>query len=226
MLKRELLVTADGSHTLFLPDLKEQYHSVNGAYAESMTIYIEAGLHVAAANKSRLNIFEMGMGTGLNALLSLEYAIKRKTIIHYTCVEAYPLPLPLAESLNHADFVALDGSREYLIALHRAEPFRVVPIAECFFLDKRIEDMLVFEPEASFYDVIYFDAFAPKIQEELWSEEVFEKLFYACVPGAILLTYSCAGRVKRNLKAAGFELELLPGPAGKREFIRATKPSI
>ena len=219
----ELLTTADGSHTLYLPDLKEQYHSLNGALAESNCIYITAGLDFMAKEKDEIRIFEMGFGTGLNALLSLDFAIRNRKMIHYTGIEAFPIDLDLVSKLNYPELLK---NKDLLISfqkMHQLHENEERFFDEQFSFKKILGDIRTYAFKNEEYDLIYFDAFAPKIQEDIWSEEVFRKIFLSCSEGGVLLTYSAAGRVKRNLISAGFKIEKLPGPHGKREILRAIK---
>lgn len=214
-----LQATADGSHTLFVPELNENYHSVNGAWQESNHVFIEAGLR--QLNKSELSVLEVGFGTGLNAFLTLLEAEKADKIIHYTSLELYPIDIELIPSLNYAKLISPD-KQSLFDALHDATWSESVWITPNFCLKKIKIDLLKFSTNEC-YDLIYFDAFAPDKQPEMWHSEVFERLFHNTKEGGILTTYCAKGVVRRSMIAAGFLVERLQGPPGKREMIRAIK---
>lgn len=215
--------TADGSHTLFVPSLNEHYHSVNGAKQESEHIYINAGLLHSSTDK--LNVLEVGFGTGLNAYLSLLVTEQGVKQIDYTSLELYPLPLDVIEQLNYVN----DSDAEHqnlFIELHRCDWNQRNKITPSFYLTKNQADFsrlcLPLNAEVLF-DVIYFDAFAPEKQPEMWSQEIFDFLYSKTSEGGILTTYCAKGVVRRMLQEAGYLTERLPGPPGKREILRAVK---
>lgn len=216
---RRLEVTADGSHTLYLPEMNEHYHSVNGAVQESRHVFIEAGFKQLA--RPQLRILEIGFGTGLNAFLTLlEAAACGKRVTYYT-VERYPLEEDVIRSLNYAT-VAGRGHAAWFEALHEASWNRPVAVTPFFTLHKMEADSNVcaFPPDI---DLVYFDAFAPDKQPEMWNPEVFGSLFGNTVPGGLLTTYCAKGAVRRMLQGAGYEVERMPGPPGKREMLRGRK---
>jgi len=230
--KRKLVITEDGSHTLFVPELNEHYHSVHGAVQESMHVFIQTGLNIIIDKKS-ISILEVGFGTGLNALLTLREAMEQKKDISFTSIEKYPITVEEIEILNYAAFLGIDFSDVYK-QLHDATWNSYVEIQlscsddnnnSSFQLKKLQLDLLNFITEEKF-DLIYFDAFSPNVQPELWSETVFKKMYNCLQPKGILVTYSAKGFVKRNLRAAGFLVKRLPGPPGKREMLRAIKEAI
>lgn len=220
---RSLVETADGSHSLYVPALDEQYHSRHGALQESRHVFIDMGLRAAASGGEPLRILEIGFGTGLNALLSMAWGGGE---LRYAAVEAYPLGVEEAGVLNYARL--LEGEMEDAAAcfgwLHGADwgSWQEWPGGGFSLLkmEARIED---FELEGA-ADLVYFDAFAPDKQPELWTEAVFGKMRDLMAPGGILVTYCAKGAVRRALQAVGFEVERLPGPPGKREMLRARKP--
>jgi tRNA U34 5-methylaminomethyl-2-thiouridine-forming methyltransferase MnmC len=218
---KKIVITADGSHSLYAPEWKESYHSTNGALQESLHVFIDAGFrHVLARRgaESTIRILEAGFGTGLNALLTLMEAEKVPVHVWYESVEKYPLPERVYAALNYA---ALTGSGHFA-ALHEAPWEQACAITEHFTLLKRAVDLLQYQP-AGVVDLIYFDAFSPGVQPELWTEAIFRKLYGQLSEGGVLVTYSSKGTVKQALRAVGFCLERLPGAAGKRHIIRAVK---
>jgi tRNA U34 5-methylaminomethyl-2-thiouridine-forming methyltransferase MnmC len=219
-----IVVTADGSHTIFHPSLQEHYHSSFGAISESRHIFIGAGLLHILQSISEINILEIGFGTGLNALLTLIHAQEQKVKVEYTGLEAYPLPAPVYTSLNYSSCLGETSTQDSYLRMHDCDWNKVIRISEYFTLTKvktRLEDVRL---EKEKFHLVYFDAFSPEVQPEMWTPEIFEKIFSSMANGGILVTYSCKGVVKRTLKATGFRIEKLPGPQGKREILRADKP--
>lgn len=217
----QVILTKDGSHTIYLPELKESYHSMNGAISESRHVFINAGLNASRLNS--LNIFEMGFGTGLNALLTLIECKKQGRKVFYRTVEMNPLDDEIINKLNHEEILGLDQNDRLVFRLmHNAPWGKGTMIDDCFMLYKSQVSLFDYDFAARF-DLIFFDAFSPEKQPEIWEFEIFEKLFRVMNPGAILTTYCAKGKVKRTLKEIGFETEILPGPPGKREMIRAIK---
>lgn len=219
-MKRELRQTADGSHTLYVPELQEHYHSINGALQESRHIFIQYGLSAISAKE--LSILEVGFGTGLNTWLSAAEAFGQNKNICYTALEKYPLHEAEIKILNYPLLADSPEIAALFSANHQAPWEESTQIIPQFSLLKKAVDLLNFKSTTAF-DIIYFDAFAPAVQPELWSEIVFEKMYKALKPNGILVTYCAQGQVKRNMKAAGFTIERLPGPPGKREITRARK---
>ena len=227
-LKRELVKTDDGSYTLFVPELNEHYHSTYGAVQESMHVFIHTGF-ANFIDKKDISILEVGFGTGLNALLTLREAGINKKSIHYTTIEKYPIKHEEVEALNYHLALGDDLKFEFEL-LHNAEWGTFTNISlnkenagEANFSLKKLNiDLQNFVPDTSF-DLIYFDAFSPNVQPELWSEAIFNTMYKCLNAGGMLVTYSAKGFVKRNLRAAGFLVKRLPGPPGKREMLRASK---
>ncbi len=215
------VITSDGSHTLFVPALNEHYHSVNGAINESLHVFINAGLKFS--KPTNLNILEIGFGTGLNALLSfVETGFSGKNIF-YHCYEPFPLSKDVYETLNYPELIKHPQALEVFIKLHASEWDTVIEINDNFHFQKfndKIESAIL--PDNN-YHLVYFDAFAPKIQPELWTEPIFSKIHKAMRAGGVLVTYSAMGMVRRNMINAGFTVERLSGAAGKREMLRALK---
>ncbi|MDO4691694.1 MAG: tRNA (5-methylaminomethyl-2-thiouridine)(34)-methyltransferase MnmD [Porphyromonadaceae bacterium] len=216
-------LTEDGSLTLYNATLGEHYHSTHGAMQESMHIFIHAGLLFRASldDKKPLRVLEIGFGTGLNALLSLEQAQLIERPLHYTSLELYPVPKEIYHQLSYQ--TPHDTPRATLIALHEATWGENYKLNEYFTLRKEAVDLLAYTPQGE-VDLIYFDAFSPETQAELWSEEIFRRLYEHTAAGAVLVTYCAKGEVRRRLQRAGFVVSRLPGPPDKREILRAAAP--
>jgi tRNA U34 5-methylaminomethyl-2-thiouridine-forming methyltransferase MnmC len=220
---RKIITTEDGSHSLFVPGLNEQYHSVHGALTESMHVFIDAGLRFSIPGMAAINILEVGFGTGLNALLTFKYTLLNKVAVNYFAIEPFPLDSQIISQLNYPDLKEFQGMADVFPAMHNA-PFSVsIAISEHFLLHKISEKLEVYQPPSAFFDLVYFDAFSPAVQPELWTRDVFDIVAKSTKPGAVLVTYCCKGEVKRQLRAAGFEVTKIPGPPGKREMIRAIR---
>ena len=222
----EIKKTKDGSNTLYVPALNEHYHSVHGALQESQHVFIKHGLEHVLTTKTDIKILEVGFGTGLNAILTIPFALSQKAFIQYDTLEKYPLSEKLVERLHFEQFILNPELQDYYRQMHHCNWNEPVTLMPFFTLQKINEGLEDFFPPEAYYDIIYFDAFAPEKQPELWTEEIFRKLYQATRPGGILVTYCAKGSFKRNLKAAGFEVEALPGPPGKREMTRGLKPTI
>jgi len=213
------VISKDGSTTLWAPDFDEHYHSLHGAVTESLHVFIESGLKPALERtEGAIHIFEMGFGTGLNALLTYFHRGDRE--IYYKGIEKYPLMKEAYQALNFGEQMEEDQAQELLMAMHEVDWNAWVELKEGFQLHKVRGDLLDFEAESAF-DLIYFDAFAPTSQGHLWTQEVMDKLYKFCRPGAVMTTYSAKGDVRRAMQAAGFEVEKIQGPPGKREMLRA-----
>lgn len=213
--------TDDGSVTLFVKELDEHYHSVKGALTESEHVYRDvAYLHRLAASNVPLRLLEIGFGTGLNALVTALEAEKHEGHLTYITLEKYPLNSQMVQMLDYGRL----AHEELWTSIHEAPWEQPVVISSHFTLEKRQADLLTTDLP-SHIDIVYFDAFAPEKQPELWTEEIFARLFAAMRPGGVLSTYCAKGVIRRMLVGAGFQVERLPGPpGGKREILRATKP--
>lgn len=218
---REIATTADGSKTLFVPHWDEHYHSIHGAMQESIHVFIHAGLKyfIEKNQPAEIRIFEAGFGTGLNALLTAKYIMDLPVKVFYQSVEAYPLTMEEVEALNYVESES-DLLQKIYFDMHQAEWNQPVAITDNFILEKQ-KGFLEEWQNSGPVDIVYFDAFAPSAQPDLWSEEVFENLYSAMSGDGILVTYCAKGSVKRAMKAAGWNIEKLPGPPGKREMTRA-----
>jgi len=225
--KVEVRLTADGSATLFVPALNEHYHSQHGARQESAHVFIRHGLEPLLAadfDAARpLRILEIGLGTGLNALLTLEAARAAGVSIEYDGLETYPLPPAVVAALQPEWDERGTPIKELFAALHAAPWDAPVTLLPGFQLRKRHQSLQEAALPAGHYNLIYFDAFAPSTQPELWSDAIFRQLYAAAAPGAVLVSYCAQGQFRRNLRAAGWRTERLPGSPGKREMTRAVK---
>ena len=215
----ELKLTEDGSHTLFVPEINECYHSSHGAIQESRHIFIEAGLK--QCQKDEICVLEIGFGTGLNALLALIEAEQSGKKIYYIALEKYPVLAEKAILLNYPEKIDSD-KQDIFNLLHTSAWNEPIEITSYFTLHK-IETDFTQHIYSQHYDVVFFDAFSPEKQPEMWSEKQFEKLYKSCNFGAVLTTYCAKGMVRRAMQAAGFKVERLPGPPGKREILRASQ---
>ena len=222
-MKREIITTNDGSKTIQLTDWNEQYHSIHGAIAEAVHVFIEAGLeHWIDKNPNRdISILEIGFGTGLNAFLTSEVTKLKNLQINYTGLEAYPVSEKEIDQLNYAGL--LDVSQDDFLELHKTPWESVSEINQNFNLTKRKQFFSEIE-DIERYNIVYFDAFGARVQPELWTESIFELMYRALKPEGVLVTYSAKGSVRRAMQKVGFKVERLPGPPGKREMLRATKP--
>jgi len=221
IMKVEIIDTFDGSHTLFVPELNEHYHSIYGAITESKHVFIENGFY--KIKKREINIIEMGFGTGLNALLTLIEAIKSKINVYYYSIDSNPLNTEIINKLNYIN--RINGGEELKSIykkFHECKWNEDCKINEYFILHKKFMDIISENPEGEF-DLVDYDAFAPSKQPELWTDLVLKKFYMIMRHGGILTTYCASGSVKRTLRNIGFEVIVLPGPPGKREMINAIK---
>ncbi len=214
--KVRLITTQDGSNSLYLNDLDETYHSTKGALGESAYIYIEQGINTLTHRK--LTLFEVGFGTGLNALLTFNYALKKKINVSYHTLEPYPIPEAFVSQLGYAKN---PKESDILNQMHGVseDPLVLDPL---FTFQKYHCTLEKFSSEQLF-DIIYFDAFAPSKQPDIWARPNLEKAYSLLMPGGILVTYCAQGQFKRDLAAIGYEVEILPGAMGKKEMVRAKK---
>jgi len=221
---RQLIITADGSHTIAVPELNETYHSLHGAIQESNHVFIKNGLehwqHITGLAHAK--VFEVGFGTGLNALLTFSFSEKHKISISYETIEAHPILAEEALLLNYPDKIDDPLAKIWFEKMHSCPWNRWADISSLGKL-KKIHGLLEhFQPDGCI-DICYFDAFAPSKQPEMWDVSILEKVTNHITIGGIFVTYSAAGHLKRSLKALGFEVEVPPGPPGKMEMVRATK---
>ena len=218
----EIFETQDGSHSIYSEKFGVSYHSKYGAIQESRHVFLEAGLYAQLAGKEEIAVLEIGFGTGLNALLTYQEAEDKELRIRYDTFEAYPITLVEATTLNYPSLLGVDiegvfnemHETAWGISIKLGDYFTFTKYNEMF---QRIDYLETF-------NVIYFDAFAPNAQPELWEAELMGKMYNALKPGGMLVTYCAKGAVKRVMKGIGFVVEALKGPPGKREMTRAVKP--
>lgn len=216
---KKIVETSDGSHTIYVPELDEHYHSVHGAVQESDFIFLKNGFEMCKADP--VNIFEVGFGTGLNALLTAVKAAEGKIDVFYTSIEKYPLEEDIVKSLNHNMFSG-SGNEFIYERIQSSEWNKMLNICPHFNLMKIKADLLATRISGNF-DLIYFDAFGPDKQPQMWTSEILGLIASITKPGGIFVTYSAKGEVRRILKSVGFQVSLLPGPPGKRQMISAIK---
>ena len=219
-MKREIIITNDGSSSIYIPELNETYHSKNGAIQEAYHVFINAGF--SQINKNSINILEIGFGTGLNAFITYLEAKKTNTQINYIGVEAYPVSHEEIKVLNYVKELNVNSEHSVFDMMHHLDWGVENEISPQFKITKRkqlFQDINDFEC----YDLIYFDAFGFSVQPELWSEEIFQAMYNSLLINGILVTYACRGSIKRAMLKVGFKVEKLPGAPGKREMLRALK---
>jgi tRNA U34 5-methylaminomethyl-2-thiouridine-forming methyltransferase MnmC len=217
----KLIETEDGSHSLQSSKFEVSYHSIHGAIQETQTVFIDAALNYKTTSNKKLSILGIGFGTGLNAFMTYLEAKKQGLNIQYTGVEAYPISLELAKELNYPTLLRAETEKEAFLAMHTSQN-SFTDLSPYFTFSKntsRFEDLNYKEE----FDIIYFDAFAPTAQPELWEAPLLAQMYQALKPTGVLTTYCAKGVVKRCLKSVGFIIEGLPGPIGKREMTRAVK---
>ena len=219
-MKREILITSDGSSTIHLPDWNEQYHSKNGSINETYHVFINSGLKLVSSEK--VSILEIGFGTGLNCFITY---LENKKEIDYVGVEAYPVTPEEVEKMNFISVLEVEKERTAFNKIHSVSWGEKHEITNKFSLTKRKQFFEDIDDEDAF-NLIYFDAFGARVQPQLWTEEIFKKMFNSLKENGILVTYSAKGSVRRAMQAVGFTVERLPGPPGKREMLRAIKRTI
>jgi tRNA U34 5-methylaminomethyl-2-thiouridine-forming methyltransferase MnmC len=219
-LKREIIITNDGSSSIYIPELNETYHSKNGAIQEAYHVFINAGF--SQINKNSINILEIGFGTGLNAFITYLEAKKTNTQINYIGVEAYPVSHEEIKVLNYVQELNAKSEQGVYDSMHHLDWGVENEISPQFKITKR-KQLFQDINDIECYDLIYFDAFGFSVQPELWSEEIFQAMYNSLLIKGVLVTYACRGSIKRAMLKAGFKVEKLPGAPGKREMLRATK---
>lgn len=223
-MKRSIITTADGSNTIHIADWNEQYHSKHGALQEALHVYISSGLKYffeRFPKKKTLSVLEIGFGTGLNALLTLINTKTLSTKVNYHAVEAYPVSELELKALNYSKIIP--NAQQDFETIHNCSWNMSTQINSNFNLKKRQQFFFDIE-DSSAFDIIYYDAFGPRVQPDLWTKDIFLKMYNALNVEGHLVTYSAKGSVRRAMQEVGFIVERLPGPPGKREMLRATKP--
>ena len=220
----KVICTNDGSNSIYIPELDEHYHSFHGALQESMHVFIRAGFDYMLENNAinHLKILEIGFGTGLNCYLTYIQSFINKTKVCYHGIEAFPLNEDLIQQLNYSKLLESKAEIDAFMSLHKSSWNILNQINDNFELLKihrKVQDLILDQD----YDLIYFDAFGPRAQEEMWTETIFKQMFQSLKKGGILVTYCAKGEIKRTLKSIGFIVESIPGPPGKREMTRAIK---
>lgn len=221
-MERKLLLTRDGSSTIEVVGSGDTYHSRHGAVQESRHVFLSAGLdqyRQSHPDQQNICIFEVGFGTGLNALLTAQYAAQHSLHINYSSVEAYPLHPEEYNGLNHGTEL---NDNSLFLQLHNAPWDTVVKVSPNFTITK-LHTTLQDAPPVDSVDIVFFDAFAPGSQPELWTTDIFKKMHNLLVDGGLLVTYCSKVTVQKAMKSAGFSIKKLQGPPGKREIIRASK---
>lgn len=219
-MKREILTTNDGSTTIHLPDWDESYHSKHGAIQEAYHVFIKSGLSLFEGKS--VSILEIGFGTGLNAFITYLEAKKVNQTIDYVGVEAYPVQVEEALQMNYVSELNASNEKDVFDKMHQISWEEKHTISSNFSLTKRkqfFQDII----DENAFDLIYFDAFGFRVQPELWSLEIFQKMYVALKTNDVLVTYACRGSIKRAMLECGFKVEKLPGAPGKREMLRAIK---
>ncbi len=224
MHERELILTQDGSHSLLSNEFGVSYHSKYGAIQESRHVFLDQGLFSIAPGKASVAVLEFGLGTALNAFLSLLEAEKRGWKIYYEALEAFPIMQEEAAQLNYPTLLDVPQKRTEFLSFHTSEWEKDHPLTPNFTFRKRKVQFEDYQADNQF-DICYFDAFAPNAQPELWEEPVIEQIYKALRPGGTMVTYCAKGAFKRTARAVGFKTESLPGPPGKREMTRCWKES-
>lgn len=219
-MKREIIITKDGSSSILLPEWNETYHSKFGAIQEAKHVFIKNGLDFFQSKP--ISILEIGFGTGLNALITLLEADNKKQVINYVGVEAYPVEINEIQLLNYAEELYVSDKKDLFIKMHESNWGNSNAITDFFSLTKKKQFFNEIRDKNTF-DLIYFDAFGFRVQPELWNEEMFERMYQALKSGGVLVTYACRTSIKNAMLHAGFKVEKLPGAPGKREMLRAIK---
>ena len=218
-----IITTSDGSHSLLNTALNETYHSTHGAIQESIHVFIKNGLDFLLQQKAidEINILEIGFGTGLNVLLTRQRAAQTGKKIAYTSLEAFPIDINVVKKLNYP--LVLMTNAEEFTGLHLLPWDQELEVAPNFHLAKLKIKLEEAHLENQKFDLVYYDAFAPSKQPEMWELKVLRKVAEAMKPTAVFVTYCARGQLKRDLKSLGFSVETLPGPPGKKEMVRAVK---
>ncbi len=219
-MERKIIITEDGSSTIYLPEWEEHYHSVHGAIQEAKHVFINSGLSLFSDKE--ISILEIGFGTGLNSFITFLEAQKLNLTVDYVGIEAYPVVSEEIKKLNYVSELEAIGFSGVFAEMHQQEWEIRNKISDSFSLTKRKQFFSEINDENTF-NLIYFDAFGAQVQPELWTEAVFKLMYAALKNEGILVTYSAKGSVRRAMQSVGFIVERLPGPPGKREMLRGKK---
>lgn len=224
MAEVKIIVTEDGSHSLYHTELNETYHSFHGAVQESRYVFLKEGLDflLSSFDLDRIRVLEIGFGTGLNAILTSEWAVANEVRVEYTTLEPFPLKSEVFEALNYHEFFEDKTVKERFLELHKAAWEQEFQQNEFFSILKSEAKLQDFKSD-SLFDIVFFDAFAPSKQSEMWDLEVIEKTASLLDSNGAFVTYCAKGQLKRDLKAVGLTVETLPGPPGKKEMVRGVK---
>lgn len=209
--------TSDGSFTLYSQSYKATYHSKFGAVSESKHTFVQKCLNTQL-HKSRIKILEFGFGTGLNAFLAFLFSQKHHVLVDYLGLESLPIEISIINELDYPGYLACPGRNDILMKMHEFTSFS----SEGFTF--RREDTMSITLHSDEFDCIFFDAFAPEVQPELWGQDMFNRLFKATSPGGCLVTYCAKGEVRRNMARSGYIVSRIPGAPGKRQMLQAFKP--
>jgi tRNA U34 5-methylaminomethyl-2-thiouridine-forming methyltransferase MnmC len=221
-MERKIITTNDGSKTIFIPEWNENYHSKHGALQEALHVFIKSGLQ--QVDSDHIRVLEIGYGSGLNAILTYIEANGKSKTIHYAGLEAFPISKDEFDALEYGVLSKVSSANDILQKFFDASWEEVVQIEPNFSLQKMMVKLEDFDPKESKYDLIYFDAFGPRVQPEMWTRDILSKMYDTLDSKGIFVTYCAKGQVRRDLKSLGFEVEKIPGPPGKREMLRARKP--
>lgn len=228
--KVRIELTEDGSATVYNASVNEHYHSVHGAVQESMHVFIDAGFKEVLRKSQQISILEVGFGTGLNTLLTLlEYrkALKvnsegsQKLSVNFVSIEPYPIGEKMAEQLNYCQILQCEELSGDFMRLHQVNNDETISVNDRFYFTRFVTPLEAFSSDQKF-DLVYFDAFSPQAQPELWTLDIFSKIHGLMNKGGIFVTYCSKGIVRRSLQQLGFQVERLKGPPGKHEMLRAT----
>lgn len=219
-MKKEIILTKDGSSSIFLPELNETYHSRFGAIQEAKHVFIKNGLSLF--DDKSVSILEIGFGTGLNAFITFLETLETNQNINYVGVEAYPVEVEMIRNLNYVSALNATTYQSIFDEMHLSNWESENKIATHFKLTKRKQKFEEIS-DSNAFNLIYFDAFGFDVQPELWNEVIFQKMYDALLPSGVLVTYACRTSIKKAMLSAGFRIEKLPGAPGKREMLRAFK---
>lgn len=220
-MERKIITTNDGSKTIFIPEWNENYHSKHGALQEALHVFIKSGLQ--ESDSDHVRVLEIGYGSGLNAILTYIEALKNNQTIEYTGLEAFPISIEEFDALDYGTLTEISLANETLRKFFNATWGEVVEVEPSFSLRKIKVKLEHFNPKESKYDLIYFDAFGPRVQPEMWTKDILSKMYETLDQNGVFVTYCAKGQVRRDLESLGFLVEKIAGPPGKREMLRARK---